>query len=86
MDPDIDDLELIKMVEQQPCLYAKSCRAYKDINKPTVWAQIGALLTHQKTGIFIKIVDIIQNNASLLLLECCLSSDYRQFKKTVRSS
>jgi len=54
MDPDIDDLELIKMVEQQQCLYVKSCKAYKDMDKPAIWAQIGALLTYPKTGIFIK--------------------------------
>jgi len=29
-------------------------QAYKDMDKSAIWAQIGALLTYPKTGIFIK--------------------------------
>lgn len=54
MDPDIDHLKLIKMVEQQQCLYVKSCKAYKDMDKSAIWAEIDALLTYPKTSIFIK--------------------------------
>ncbi|XP_071576880.1 uncharacterized protein [Temnothorax nylanderi] len=50
MDPDLDDLELIKIVERQPCLYNKSTKTYKAMDKPAIWTQIGGLLTHPKTG------------------------------------
>ncbi len=46
----LDDLELIKLVEKQPCLYAKKTKAFKEVDKGAVWDNIGAILTNPKTG------------------------------------
>jgi len=48
-----DDIELIKHVERNCCLYNKKMREFKTIDKREVWAQIGVALTNKKTGTII---------------------------------
>jgi len=45
-----DDIELIKHVERNCCLYNKKMREFKTVDKREVWTQIGAILTNKKTG------------------------------------
>jgi len=47
---EIDDLELIKLVEVNSCLYNKTLREFKTTNKKDMWDQIGAALTNKKAG------------------------------------
>ncbi|KYM97829.1 hypothetical protein ALC62_11483 [Cyphomyrmex costatus] len=47
---EIDDMELIKLVEANCCLYNKRIRKFKTADKKDIWTQIGAALTNKKTG------------------------------------
>jgi len=47
---EIDDLELIKLVEVNSCLYNKTLREFKTTNKKDIWDQIGAALTNKNAG------------------------------------
>jgi len=46
----VDDLELIKIVQANPSLYAKDVKMYKNVDKKHCWEQVGAALTKPKTG------------------------------------
>ncbi|KYQ53532.1 hypothetical protein ALC60_00058 [Trachymyrmex zeteki] len=45
-----DDMDLIKLVESNYCLYNKRTREFKTADKREIWALIGAALTNKKTG------------------------------------
>ncbi|XP_018368780.1 PREDICTED: uncharacterized protein LOC108764872 [Trachymyrmex cornetzi] len=45
-----DDMELIKLVESNCCVYNKRTWEFKTADKREVWALIGAALTNKKTG------------------------------------
>lgn len=47
---DIDDIEIIKFVEANDCLYTKQTRQYKNVDKKEIWSQIGAMLKNKATG------------------------------------
>ena len=38
----LDNLEIIKIVQANPCLYAKDVKTYKNIDKKHCWKQVDA--------------------------------------------
>jgi len=46
----VDDLELIKIVQANPYLYAKDVKMYKNVDKKHCWEHVGAALTKPRTG------------------------------------
>nr|XP_012235999.1 PREDICTED: uncharacterized protein LOC105680117 [Linepithema humile] len=46
----LNDLEIIKIVQANPCLYAKDAKTYKNIDKKHCWEQVGAALIKPRTS------------------------------------